>query len=108
MSNETNKRYYRKHVDFFRLLEKIKLWPARSGTLHGIRTIEIKGEYAEISTHCGRTFMIRNSKTSRSARWLRNKWMRDTCKQCKIPQWKLDKYSKTYFTQSFGSELQDD
>lgn len=107
MSADSNKRYYRKHVDFFRLLEKIKLWPSRNGTLHGIREINFKGEYAEITTHCGQTFMVRNSKTSRAARWLRNKWMRDTCKKCKIPDWKLEKYSKTYFTQSYGSELKD-
>ena len=48
MSAESNKRYYRKHVDFFRLLEKIKLWPSRNGTLHGIRSITYKGEFAEI------------------------------------------------------------
>ena len=42
MSAESNKRYYRKHVDFFRLLEKIKLWPSRNGTLHGIRSITYK------------------------------------------------------------------
>lgn len=107
MAADSNKRYYRKHVDFFRLLEKIKLWPSRNGTLHGIREIHYKGEYAEITTHCGQSFMVRNSKTSRSARWLRNKWMRNTCKKCKIPDWKLEKYSKTYFTQSYGSELQD-
>lgn len=105
MSNESNKRYYRKHVDFFRLLEKIKLWPSRNGTLHGIRDIQYKGEYAQITTHCGKTFMVRNSKTCRAARWIRNKWMRDTCKACKIPDWKLEKYSKTYFTQSYGSDL---
>ena len=34
------KRYYRKRVALFRLIDKIKLWPSRSGTLHGIRNIE--------------------------------------------------------------------
>ncbi|MBR5329701.1 MAG: hypothetical protein IKV45_05790 [Firmicutes bacterium] len=107
MSAESNKRYYRKHVDFFRLLEKIKLWPSRNGTLHGIRSITYKGEFAEITTHCGKTFMIRNSKNCRAARWIRNKWMRGTCKKCKIPDWKLEKYSKTYFSERYGSELKD-
>ena len=104
MADDT-KRYYRKHVDFFRLLEKIKLWPSRNGVLHGIRTITYRGDYAIVETHCGKTFTVRNSKNSRSARWLRNKWMRGTCKACKIPDWKLEKYSKTYFTQNYGSEL---
>ena len=107
MSAESNKRYYRKHVDFFRLLEKIKLWPSRNGTLHGIRSITYKGEFAEITTHCGKTFMVRNSKNCRAARWIRNKWMRGTCKKCKIPDWKLEKYSKTVFSERYGSELKD-
>ncbi len=105
MSNSTNKRFYRKHVDFFRLLEKIKLWPSRNGVLHGIREIKIKGEYAEITTHCGKTFIVRNSKNCRAARWLRNKWMRGTCKACKIPEWKIEKFSSTYFTEHYGSNL---
>lgn len=46
--NEGNKKkkYYRKNVDFFKLLEKLKLWPARSGTLHGIKTIKVTGNIA--------------------------------------------------------------
>ena len=107
MSSDSNKRYYRKHVDFFRLLEKIKLWPSRNGMLHGIRHITIKGEYAEIETHCGMHFVVRNSKNSRAARWLRNKWLRGTCKACKIPDWKLEKYNSTVFTPHYGSELKD-
>jgi len=36
-----SKRYYRKRVELFRLIDKIKLWPSRTGILHGIKTIEI-------------------------------------------------------------------
>ncbi len=103
--SDSAKRYYRKHVDFFRLIEKIKLWPSRKGTLHGIRSINIKGNYAEVITHCGESFMIYNSKSSRAARWLRNKWVSNACPKCKIPAWKLEKYSTTYFTEHYGSEL---
>jgi len=99
------KRYYRKRVDFFQLLEKIKLWPARSGTMHGIKSIVRKGNFAEITTHCGHTFLIRNSKNSRAARWLRNKWAGGTCRACRIPNWKLEKFSSTFFTQHYGSSL---
>ena len=105
MSSKPRKRFYRKNVALFPLLEKIKLWPSRNGTLHGIRSIEMKGEYAEMMTHCGRHFMIHNSRNSRAARWLRNKWMRDTCEQCKIPGWKLEKYASTSFSQHFGANL---
>lgn len=104
MSNE-KKRYYRKHVELFLLLDKIKLWPSRAGVLHGIRKIEKKGEYAEITTHCGKNFNVYNSSSSRAARWLRNKWVKEPCKACKIPEWKLEKYSQTAFEAHYGSDL---
>lgn len=102
---EEKKRYYRKQVELFLLLDKIKLWPSRTGILHGIRNVEKKGEYAEITTHCGKTFLIYNSRNSRAARWLRNKWVSKSCKDCKIPEWKLEKYSTTFFAQHYGSDL---
>ena len=100
------KRYYRKNVELFLLLDKIKLWPSRSGILHGIRNVEKKGKYAIVTTHCGKTFTIYNSRNSRAARWLRNKWVAKNCDQCKIPEWKTEKYSKTYFEQHYGSNLE--
>ncbi|WP_094605425.1 hypothetical protein SPSIL_001520 [Sporomusa silvacetica DSM 10669] len=105
--NETNKKkkYYRKNVDFFKLVEKLKLWPSRSGTLHGIKTIKITGNIAEITTHCDETFVVWNSRTSRAARWLRNKWCVCACKTCKIPAWKIEKYTSTMMTQKWGANL---
>lgn len=52
------KRYYRKNVDFFKFVEKIKLWPSRSGNLHGIKSMTIRGNTAEIITHCNEKFQI--------------------------------------------------
>ncbi|ATW28110.1 pyrrolysine--tRNA(Pyl) ligase small subunit [Candidatus Formimonas warabiya] len=104
-ASKEKKRYYRKNVDFFKLIEKIKLWPSRNGTLHGIRSMKITGNTAEIVTHCNERFIIRNSKNSRAARWLRNKWFFHVCPGCKIPQWKLEKYSATYLNQFWGSSL---
>ena len=104
MSDE-KKRYYRKQVELFLLLDKIKLWPSRTGILHGIRSINTKGDYAEVTTHCGKSFRIYNSRNSRAARWLRNKWVSRPCKDCRIPEWKLEKYSTTFFTQHYGSDL---
>lgn len=103
--SQEKKRYYRKNVDFFKLIEKIKLWPSRNGTLHGIRSMKVMGNRAEIVTHCNERFMIRNSKNCRAARWLRNKWFFGVCKGCKIPRWKLEKYSATYLNQYYGSGL---
>jgi pyrrolysyl-tRNA synthetase-like protein len=99
------KRYYRKRVALFRLIDKIKLWPSRSGTLHGIRTIEKIGDQAQITTHCNKTFLANDSRNSRAARWLRNKWFKDVCPICRIPDWKLEKYSSTQFKRHYGSAL---
>ena len=99
------KRYYRKRVELLRLIDKIKLWPSRRGILHGIKTIEVIGEQARITTHCNKIFLIRNSRNSRAARWLRNKWFKSVCGTCRVPQWKLEKYSSTYFKRQYGSDL---
>jgi len=99
------KRYYRKRVELFRLIDKIKLWPSRKGLLHGIKAIEKLGDRACITTHCNKTFMVNNSRNSRAARWLRNKWFKGACPACGVPEWKLAKYSSTQFKRHYGSLL---
>ncbi len=106
--NDQPKRYYRKRVELFKLIDKIKLWPSRKGILHGIKSVEKMGEQARITTHCGKTFIINNSRTSRAARWLRNKWFAKVCPVCKVPEWKLEKYNSTAFKRQYGSLLQDE
>lgn len=105
IDSASKKRYYRKNVDFFRFVEKLKLWPSRSGILHGIKSMTIRGNTAEIVTHCNETFQIYNSRHSRAARCLRNKLFFHACGTCKIPGWKLEKYSETYVNQNYGSRL---
>jgi pyrrolysyl-tRNA synthetase-like protein len=102
---EQPRRYYRKRVELFKLIDKIKLWPSRKGILHGIKSIEKLGEQARITTHCDKTFIVNNSRNSRAARWLRNKWFGKTCPICRIPDWKLEKYSATRFKRHYGSLL---
>ena len=99
------KRYYRKRVHLLRLIEKIKLWPSRKGVLHGIRSIEKIGDQARITTHCNKAFIINNSKSSRAARWLRNKLFIGICPKCGVPEWKLEKYASTRFKRYQGSLL---
>jgi pyrrolysyl-tRNA synthetase-like protein len=99
------KRYYRKKVELFRLIDKIKLWPSRKGILHGIKTIEKMGDQARITTHCNKTFVVADSCNSWAARWLRNKWFKGVCGVCRIPEWKLQKYSSTQFKRHYGSLL---
>jgi len=79
------RRYYRKRVEIFRLIEKIKLWPSRRGLLHGIKTIEVMGDQAR-----------------------RNKWFKGACGVCRVPEWKLAKYSSTHFKRHYGSALSHD
>lgn len=102
------KRFYRKRVRIFNLINKIKLWPSRTGMLHGIRSIETMGETARLTTHCNREFLISNSLNSRAGRWLRNKWFIKVCPSCGIPDWKLEKYSSTRFKRHQGSMLEKD
>jgi pyrrolysyl-tRNA synthetase-like protein len=107
-SQVPRRRYYRKRVDLFRLIEKIKIWPSRKGLLHGIKAIHILGDQARITTHCNKAFMVTNSRNSRAARWLRNKWFKGVCPACNVPQWKLDKYAATRFRRHHGSLLAPD
>jgi pyrrolysyl-tRNA synthetase-like protein len=99
------KRYYRKRIGLFQLLEKMKLWPSRRGILHGIKTIEIFGDQLKITTHCNESFQANNTRTSRAARALRNKWFTKVCPVCAVPEWKLNKYSTTRFSRHYGSSL---
>ena len=101
----SQKRTYRKGQSLFALVDKIKLWPSRTGQLHGIRHMERQGSQAVITTHCGKTFTIRDSRTSRAARWLRNKLFAGACPLCRVPDWKLEKYQGTAFRKKFGSVL---
>lgn len=101
------KRFYRKKVKIFNVINKIKLWPSRSGSLHGVRTMEVFGDSAKLTTHCNKVFFISNSINSRAGRWLRNKWFYAVCPECGIPDWKLEKYSATRFSRHQGSLLMD-
>jgi len=100
------KRYYRKQVNLFNIIAKIKLWPSRSGILHGVKYFTVHSYYAEIITHCNEKIILRNSKNSRAARWLRNKWFDVSCPKCKTPRWKLEKYGLTMFNKHWGSQLE--
>jgi pyrrolysyl-tRNA synthetase-like protein len=107
-TDPTKQVYYRKQVPLFRLVEKMKLWPSQRGVLHGIKTFEVHGSYARLVTHCGKTMVVHDSKNSRAARWLRNKWFATACPDCHIPEWKQQKYAATHFKRGYGSHLHDE
>jgi pyrrolysyl-tRNA synthetase-like protein len=97
------KRYINKNQSLYSLINKIKLWPSRSGVLHGLKSVELLGNNIKITTHCGEVLTVWNSRNSRSARWLRNRWCTYPCKSCNIPEWKMAKYSSTVFSDTSGA-----
>jgi pyrrolysyl-tRNA synthetase-like protein len=95
---EAKKRTVRKHAPPYEVVERVKLWPSKTGVLHGVRSVKLKGNLMEVHTHCGQVFRVRNSKTSRVARHLRNKIYEKPCGRCRIPSWKVEKFAETSFT----------
>ncbi|MDR2035119.1 MAG: hypothetical protein LBP91_00365, partial [Coriobacteriales bacterium] len=84
--------YREKNKRLFDLVDKIRLWPSRTGVLHGVKAIRKEGESMIISTHCGCTFKVRDSKRGRGIRQLKHRNYQRACKRCGIPDWKLEKF----------------
>lgn len=91
------KRYVRKNQDIYAIIARIKLWPSRKGILHGVRSVKREGNLVTVITHCNQKARVKCSKRGRLARWLRNKWYEKPCPKCRVPEWKLQKYSQTAF-----------
>ena len=91
------KRTVRRHSDPFTIVDKIKLWPSKTGVLHGVRSVRLKGGIIEVHTHCGQSARVRNSRSGRLARHLRNKSFEKPCPDCRIPSWKIQKLEETSF-----------
>jgi len=94
---KTTRRYVAKNTSLYNLVDRIKLWPGRSGVLHGVKTVAGAPGQLEICTHCGEQFTVWDSRNSRAARWLRNRWFIKPCPNCGVPAWKLEKYNSTIF-----------
>jgi len=77
------------------LVSKIKLWPSKRGVIHGIREIEDLGAFVRITTYCGTTVTVKESRRGRGARWLRNRWVKTTCPRCAVPSWKIERFTKS-------------
>ena len=85
-----------KRPALYTLIQKTKLWPSRRGTLHGVKHAKLVGSYLKIETFCNMAILTRNSRRSRATRWLRSGWAGKVCKTCKIPKWRLSKYSSKF------------
>ncbi len=90
-------RRFRKREGLYYIINRIKLLPSRNGILHGVRSVKLRGNVMTIITHCNQQVCVKCSKSGRLARWLRNKWYERSCQGCRVPKWKLEKYSQTSF-----------
>ena len=88
---------FRKREDLYYLINRIKLYPSSEGILHGVRSVKLRGNVLTIVTHCNQQVSVKCSKNGRLARWFRNKWYEKPCQGCRVPEWKLEKYSQTSF-----------
>ena len=77
----------------FEIVKELGFFISRSGKLHKIVSIEEYGYNLKLHTACGQYIVIRNSKRSKAARWIRNKWLKNTCKGCKIKSSETREYS---------------
>ena len=96
-ADSAKKQTMRRHADPYVIVAKIKLWPSKNGVLHGVRSVKIQGNVIEVRTHCGQSARVRNSKTGRLARHLRNKTYEKPCPACRIPVWKVERFADTEF-----------
>ena len=96
-SGKRKEKRFRKREDLYYLINRIKLYPSSEGILHGVRSIKLRGNVLIIVTHCNQQLSVKCSKRGRLARWLRNKWYKKPCQGCRVPEWKLEKYSQTSF-----------
>ncbi|MDR3204997.1 MAG: hypothetical protein LBV23_09695 [Deltaproteobacteria bacterium] len=99
------KRYFRKRQNLSALVDKIKLWPSRSGLLHGLKKVSLTVTGIKAVTHCGLIVNVRDCSSSRAARWLRAKQYVALCPRCGVPKWKIDKYGATVFSKRQGRLL---
>ncbi len=76
------------------LISKHGLWVSRNGNLHGIRKCETSQKYIRIEMDCGEVITVRNSKASRAARLLRNHKFKKPCKRCRLPDDRINGFSK--------------
>ncbi|MHC1624868.1 MAG: pyrrolysine--tRNA(Pyl) ligase small subunit [Methermicoccaceae archaeon] len=81
----------------FRLAENYMLWPSRSGLLHELTNVELKGRTIIMHSKCGQIIMANNSRRSRAARWLRHKWFYRPCKRCKVSDERLTMFGGRMF-----------
>jgi pyrrolysyl-tRNA synthetase len=73
------------------------VWLSRNGLLHGVRDFRVSSKHIQITTDCGKTFTVRNSRRSRAARALRYNKYRKVCKHCKLSEERINRFVRKDF-----------
>ncbi|NIS68763.1 MAG: hypothetical protein GTO12_07345, partial [Proteobacteria bacterium] len=48
--------------------------------------------FIRVTTYCKEIILVKDSRRSRVARWLRNRWVVTVCKDCRVPEWKVKRF----------------
>ncbi|MDK2891647.1 pyrrolysine--tRNA(Pyl) ligase large subunit [Methanohalophilus sp.] len=82
------------------LIEANGVWISRNGLLHSIRDFKVSTKFIHITTDCGKTITVRNSRRSRGARMLRYNKYRKACKHCKPSEELITRFVKKDFSKN--------
>lgn len=83
---------HRQSKNISSLVAELGFFVSRSGKLHKVSSMDEYGNYVRLLTKCGQCIAVRNSRRSKAARWIRNGWMRQICKGCKIKSGELSRF----------------
>ena len=95
MGNPTFAKLVQRRQRLYALVDKVKLWPSRTGVLHGVKSVQLEGDLITVETHCGEEFKVRNSTSGRGKRQIKHGQYRSVCKKCRIPDWKIEKFDQS-------------
>lgn len=87
------------------LVEANGVWLSRNGLLHGVKEFKVSSKHIHITTDCGKTFTVRNSRRSRAARVLRYNKYRKACKNCKLSDERIKRFVKKDFSKKSEARL---
>ncbi|MDR0768212.1 MAG: pyrrolysine--tRNA(Pyl) ligase [Methanosarcinales archaeon] len=75
-----------------RLVKLNNVWLSRKDVLHGVKTYDVSVKKIRIHTDCGEVITVSNSRSSASARALRNSKYRKVCKLCKLSDERVNRF----------------
>lgn len=80
-----------------RLVKLNDVWLSRKDVLHGVRRCDVSAKKIRIYTDCGEVITVNNSRRSASARALRNSKYKKVCKNCKLSEERIKRFTAKDF-----------